>query len=122
VAIFDYTDGVPGAILWPENGEPKLVIPDEGTIAGWYEFPVVWPPLGKWQFLVGQEQYYDWPNCDSFCFDDNEFITTEKHTWFGSEGRWSNFEATNNLMMRIMAGYIGAVSPTSLGRIKGLYR
>jgi hypothetical protein len=56
VAIFDYTDGVPGAILWPENGEPKLVIPDEGTIAGWYEFPVVWPPLGKWQFLVGQEQ------------------------------------------------------------------
>ncbi len=122
VAIFDFTAGVPGAILWPENGTPQVVTPKDSAIAGWYEFQVGWPPLEKRQFIVGQEQYYDWPDCDPFCFDDNGDGAAEKHTWLRYEGRWSKFAAPNNLMLRIMAGYYGAVSPTSLGRIKGLYR
>ncbi len=121
IAIFDFSASVPGEILWPENGQPKLVIPEGDGNSGWYEFPVAWPPRDKREFLVGQEQFFDWPECDPFCFDDND-SANEKHTWLNCDGVWSRTVAPNNLMLRLVAGYYGAVAPTSLGRIKALYQ
>lgn len=108
--------------MWPENGQPKFVIPEVSRNCNWYEFAVGWPPGDKRRFLVGQEQFFNWPECDPFCFDDGEDVADEKHTWFGYDGVWSKSEGPNNLMLRVVAGYYGAVAPTSLGRIKALYQ
>ncbi len=113
---------MPGEILWPENGFPKLVFAGSCANGGWHEFLVGWPPGRKRQFLAGQEQFSDWPDSNPFCFDDGEGATNGNHTWFRYDGAWSSFEAPNNLMLRVVVDSGGAVSPTSLGRIKGLYR
>lgn len=112
---------MPGKILWPENGQPKLVIPEGDGNSRWYEFPVEWPPGEKRKFLVGQEQFFDWPDCDLFCFDDDD-MAIQNHTWLNYDGVWSRTVAPNNLMLRLVAGFYGAVAPTSLGRIKALYQ
>lgn len=101
---------------------PKLVIPEGNKDSNWYEFFVGWPPMGERRFLAGQEQFFDWPDCDSFCFDDGEGAGDERHTWFKNDGVWSKFVASNSLMLRVIAGYYGTVAPTSLGRIKALYQ
>jgi hypothetical protein len=98
-----------------------LVIPEGDGNSGWYEFLVGWAPRDKRKFLVGREQFFDWPNCDPFCFDDNANVN-EKHTWLKCDGVWFRTVAPNNLMLRAVAGYYGAVAPTSLGRVKALYQ
>jgi hypothetical protein len=112
--------------VWPGNGIPQFVIPEGGPEGGgyynWYEFPVGWPPSDMRRFAAGQEQFFDWPECDPFCFDDGGASGVETHTWFGYDGVWSKAEEPNNLMLRVVAGYYGAVAPTSLGRIKALYQ
>ncbi len=113
---------MPGEILWPKNGLPEWVIPNIGANFGWCDFRVHGPVRAPGRFAVGQEQFFDWPECDPFCFDDGIGSGDEGHTWFNYDGVWSKLESPNNLMLRVVIGEGGAVSPTSLGRIKGLYR
>jgi hypothetical protein len=120
IAIFDFTGGVPGSIVWPRNGEPKLVIPHTDCGWGWCDFNVYWP-LENYRFVAAREQFFNGPDCDAACFDDDSGVTRDKHTWLKCDGEWSKHEGAN-LMLRVVVGDMGAVSPTSLGKVKGLYR
>jgi hypothetical protein len=119
IAIFDFEDAVPGKILWPTNGEPLWVRPEIGSYCGWYDFRVDW--MGPWNvFLAAVEQYYDPPNCDAVSFDAGSWQS--EHTWYAVDGAWMRFDQGTNLMLRVQAELQGGVAPSSLGRVKALYR
>jgi hypothetical protein len=122
VAIFDFAARVPGEIVWPRSGTPEFVIPKDFTGSQWCEFRALWTPGSSPRFVAGQEQFLDGPACNAFCFDDGGTAGDESHTWSGYDGVWSKYEEPNNLMLRVVGGYGGAVAPTSLGRIKALYQ
>jgi hypothetical protein len=119
VAIFDYQNDVPGEIIWPENGEPKFVVPGHGSYGGWCDFSVMWMPR-SWSFVAAVEQFYDPPDCDPVSFDGGSWQS--EHTWHFVDGVWARPEPGANLMLRVQAEIIGAVVPASLGRVKALYR
>ena len=122
MAIFDFDSGVPGEIVWPKSGTPEFVVPKNVSGSPWCDFRAVWVPGSSTRFAVGQEQFFDGPDCNAFCFDDGGTTGAQSHTWFCYEGVWSKCEGPNNLMLRVVGSYGGAVAPTSLGRIRGLYR
>ena len=99
-----------------------MVVPGVGANFGWCDFKVGWGLGGTSRFAVGQEQFFDWPECDPFCFDDGECAGGTNHTWFKCDDAWSKFGASNTLMLRVVITPGGAVAPTSLGRVKALYR
>ena len=118
IAIFDFEGGVPGEMLWPENGVPKWVRPELGSFEGWCDFRVLCVPRDT-TFIAAWEQFYDLPNCDAASFDTGAW--RGDHTWYRQNGDWKRWEGTN-LMLRVRVASGGAVTPVSLGRVKALYR
>ncbi len=118
LGIYNFTGGVPGSLLWG----PKFVVPTGST--GWKEFSVGWTlPSGVYKFLAGQEQYYNYPDCDPYSVDDNP--TFVRHSWQYYRGTWDPHQGDwgyRNVMLRvIVANSTVNVAPTSLGRVKALY-
>jgi hypothetical protein len=122
IAIFDFGGSVPGSILWPANGEPKWVKPDTDAEMTWCDFDVLWVAYPHRSVLAAQEQFYDWPECDTACFDDGSG-PDHGRTWFKAPWTvgWISYEGSN-LMLRLHLDLVGRVSPSSLGRVKALYR
>ncbi len=118
IGIFDFRGGVPGSLLWG----PKFVVPT-GSI-GWKEFSVGWTlPSGRYKFLAGQEQYYNYPNCDPYALDNN--TSFQSHSWQYLRGAWAphqGYQGYRNLMLRVILNNATlALTPTSIGRVKALY-
>lgn len=119
VAIYDFKGAVPGSLLWG----PKFVVPTGAT--GWKEFSVGWTlPSGVDKFVAGQEQFYNYPNCEPFLLDNNP--TFLRHSWRYVSGLWrpmsSSVDPYRNLMIRVIVNNATlALTPTSIGRVKALY-
>lgn len=116
--------GVPGELLWPTGGGGYFFKPTGPT--GWKDVPVDWKlPYGVKRFVGAVEQYYDYRNCDPFFIDDNP--TFLGHSWQYYGGRWrlfsqSQFLPYRNVMVRVVVEDTVAITPTSIGRVKALYR
>jgi len=117
---------VPGERIWPEGGKPKSVKPSGPK--GWQWFNVSWTLPGRhYSFIAGIEQYYDYPNCDPYCVDDNP--TFRGHSWEYYGGMWGlpveppHWPYINHMVrVRVETGRtFPAVEPTSIGRVKALY-
>ena len=121
IALFGFS-GSPGSIIWPESGIPMFVR-GSGNGFVWCEFAVSWAlPGGTSAFLAAQEQYYSYPDCDPYCFDNN--LVNLGHTWQKSpstEWTLNTSGMYRNLMLRVFVADSQEVAPTSLGRIKALY-
>lgn len=123
IAIWDIR-AVPAEIIWPESGVPKFVKGSGRGLVVWCEFDVGWTlPPGLNTFIAAQEQFFLPPNCDPFIFDDAVKVKT--HTWFRSLPQyiWENrsWEGHTLMLRVIMQGEV-SVTPTSVGRVKALYR
>jgi hypothetical protein len=113
-------------IIWPESGRPKYVKPSGPK--GWQWFNVNWV-LPKWNysFMAGWEQYYNYPNADAFCSDNNP--TFRGHSWWRYQGTWAPWGERPgspyiNYMIRVYVetGHtFPGVEATSIGRVKALY-
>ncbi len=124
IAFFDF-DGAPGNIIWPTSGVPKLVKGSGQGMFVWCEFDIGWTlPDGTTAFAAGQEQFFLPPYCDPYCFDDD--VENRWHTWHkGPKDPWrlhSSSRKDKNLMLRVILSGDVAIHPTSLGRVKALYR
>ncbi len=122
IALFGFS-GSPGRMMWPESGVPMFVR-GSGNGYVWCEFPVGWTlPGGTTALLAAQEQYYSYPHCDPYCFDNN--ATDLGRTWQTSPPStgWNLFAAGTyrNLMLRVFVADTQEITPASLGRIKALY-
>lgn len=120
VGVYSFSGGVPGSLLWG----PAFVLPTGAT--GWKEFSVGWTlPAGVYKFLAGQEQFYNYPNCDPYLIDNNP--TYVGHSWMYTGGNWRPFENPytlpyRNLVIRVIVNdETVTVAPTSVGRVKALY-
>ncbi len=120
IGVYNFSGGVPGSLLWG----PKFVVATGAT--GWKEFSVNWTlPSGVYKFLAGWEQYYNYPNCEPFCIDNNP--TFMRHSWLYYQGQWSPFESSNiapyrNIMIRVIVNNSSLkLNTTSAGRVKALY-
>jgi hypothetical protein len=115
---------VPGSLMWPTAGKGYFFKPKGET--GWKDVPVNWTlPRGVTAFLAAWEQFYDYPNFDPYGIDDNP--TFRRHTWEYWRDQWELFEHGSaypyqNLMLRVVVSDDVAVAPTSLGRVKALYK
>ncbi|HUV87891.1 MAG TPA: hypothetical protein VMX79_12360 [bacterium] len=125
IAVFSYAGGVPGSIMWPTNGTPKFVMPT-GATSGFKDFDVTYVLQGTKKFTAAWEQFYNYPNADSFGTDYNP--TFSGHSWMYTGGSWSLFYSENiapyrNVMIRMIVDneQNEAVSPSSIGRVKALY-
>ena len=120
IGIYSFTGSVPGSLLWG----PKFVKPGL-TGAGWANLSVAWTlPAAQLRFAAGLEQYYNYPQCDAHTVDNNR--TFRQHSWLYYAGSWSpytNSTGYRNLMIRVRVSdvYSGVV-PSSIGRVKALYR
>ena len=119
LGIYSFT-AVPGSLLWG----PKYVIGTSSNYA-WNNFAVNWTlPAPNTAFVAALEQFYDYPNMDAHCVDNN--LTFLRHTWLyygGTWGPYSNSKGYYNLMLRVVVNNETlAVAPASLGRVKALYR
>ncbi len=121
LAIWSF-NGVPASIIWPISGTPQYVLPTFSTNWGWLEAGVNWTlPGGRTAFLAAQEQYYNYPNIDNYCLDG--LPPSQGHTWYRSVTTpWSRFSNYGDLMMRAFVRGAAAVTPSSLGRVKALFR
>jgi len=111
---------VPGSMLWgPTWFKPTL------TSSGFQDFGIGWVlPAGSTSFIIAWEQYYGYPNADSYTVD-NSTVTTG-HSWDYYGGSWSRLSNTtgyNNLMLRAVVDDVNnvGIAPTSLGRVKAVY-
>jgi hypothetical protein len=121
IGVYNFSGSVPGSLLWG----PTFVVPTGAT--GWKEFNVSWTlPSGVDMFLAAQEQYYDYPNCEPFSLDNNPNFLG--HSWMGNSGTWyplnlPSYAPYRNLMVRVIVNNsTSALTPTSLGRVKALFR
>jgi hypothetical protein len=117
---------VPGERIWPEGGKPKFVKPS--APGGWQWFIVNWTlPRANYSFMAGMEQYYDYPNCDPYCVDDNPI--PHGHSWVYYGGMWGypvepfHWPYMNNMIrVRVETGHtFPRVEAASVGRVKALY-
>jgi hypothetical protein len=113
--------------LWPTAGGGYFFKPSglEGHV--WVEINVGWTCPAT-AFIAAQEQFYNWPNLDPWAVDSNP--TFLRHSWQYYGGVWSPLSSANieiapyyNLMLRVVVdNETLTVAPSSLGRVKALYR
>jgi len=120
VALFELSGGVPGSIIWG----PKFIRPRR-TTPGWVRCRVNWTlPVGTDNFIAAVEQHYDYPECDCYAVDDNP--EAGGHSWQYYDGSWGSYPGNmgyKNIMIRVTVNDATVdVKPTSLGRVKALYR
>ncbi len=124
LAVYGMAGGKPAEIIWPETGKPKFVMP-YGTpsyICTWCEFPVGYD-LPRHRFVVALEQCYDYPMCDAYGAGYGRGFA-EQHVWLNHWGAGWGKTAMGVWMFRaVVVGPTNiTVAPTSLGRVKALYR
>ena len=118
LGIYSFTS-VPGSLLWG----PKYVAGTSSNY-GWNNFVVNWTlPASNTAFVAAMEQYYNYPNMDPHCVDNNR--TFLRHSWLYYGGSWrSYYNSTGyyNLMIRVIVNNdtVG-VTATSIGRVKSLF-
>jgi len=120
LGIYAFTGSVPGSLLWG----PKFVKPGL-TAAGWANLAVAWTlPAAQLRFAAGLEQYYNYPTCDAHAIDNNR--TFRQHSWLYYGGSWrayTNSTGYYNLMIRVRVSDVySGLLPSSIGRVKALYR
>jgi len=121
LGVYSFAGGVPGSRVYG----PRFV---RGGGAGyrWCDFNFgmwEWSLGGYPEFMVGVEQYYDYPNCDPYTLDGNR--TFLRHSWQYYAAYWQPMEGSfgyRNLMVRVVISDLMAVTPASLGRVKALYK
>jgi len=126
-AVFAFTGGVPGSMLWPASGVGRFYRPDNGSGWVWVDVTVGWTlSTGVNVFCAASEQYYNYPTCDPFGLDNNP--TFFNHSWQRYGGSWAPMNGYEsypykNLMLRVtVCDDANRVSPSSMGRIKALYQ
>lgn len=115
IGICGFAGGVPGSVLWG----PKFITP---TKEGWNDFEADYYLASRTRFLAFWDQVYNYPNGDTLCFDTGP---GRAHTWAYYQGQWAPFEGPNaNLMLRVRVDdkHDPAVAPSSIGRVKALFR
>ncbi|MCP4230719.1 MAG: hypothetical protein GY771_11320 [bacterium] len=126
LAIYDYTNGAPGDMIWPTDSNPMWIVPSDN---GFQDFTVDWQTTTR-TFVTANNQYNDYPNCDPFLTDDN--LVDQNHSWVASDSTWQRFKDNdslqdttngyNNLMMRVIITPSTEIESSSLGGIKAMYR
>lgn len=126
LAIFAMVGGIPGSVIWPTDGYPIWIVPSEN---GFQDFTVGWQ-ITTHTFLVANNQFNDFPDCDPFLVDNNP--TDKNHSWVASGSTWQRFKNNsglqetlngyNNLMMRLIITPENSIETGSIGKIKALYR
>jgi hypothetical protein len=115
IGVFSFTGGLPGSLLWG----PGFVMP---TQQGWNDFEADCFLGSRTKFVAYWDQFYSYPNCDTVCFDTGP---ARGHAWQYYGGSWAPFQGPNaNLMLRVQVDdkHNPAVAPSSLGRVKALFR
>jgi len=119
VALYAFA-GTPGSIIWPASGVPAFVLPSGSE--RWVNVDVDWTlPAGTTSFVAAQEQYYMYPDNDSFCFDGTR--DNPVHTWHKSPTQdWYLYDTQyGTAMIRVVVAAASSVAPASLGRVKAMY-
>ena len=121
VACWQFAGSTPGSIIWPAAGS---FIYNPNTGGGWIRQNVV-PAFNmancpSASFLVGIAQFYDYPVCDSFGYD-NTFADAQD--WANPAGTgWGQAPFGKGTARAIMTqSTVGTETPT-LGVIRALYR
>jgi len=115
IGIYSFSGGLPGALLWG----PKFVMP---TQEGWNNFRVDYFLGSRTKFLACWDQLYNYPDCDTLCFDTGP---SRRGKWIYSGGLWGPYIGVNaNLMLRVQVDdeHNPGVAPASVGRVKALFR
>ena len=117
IAIYNYTGGVPGSLLWPASGGAFVKGSGYGWL--WCDFDVDCTlPKSVTAFVAAFDQIYNRPDCDPHGFDTGAY---RGHCWRYYRGSWAPYTPPGNLMLRaVVTGRVG-IAPTSLGRVKALY-
>lgn len=115
VGIFVFAGGVPGSLLWG----PTFVMPRQ---EGWNDFDADCFLGSRTKFLAFWDQFYNYPNGDTLCFDTGP---ARSHKWIYYGGSWAPYRGVEaNLMLRVQVDdeHNPEVEPASVGRVKALYR
>lgn len=119
VAAWQYLSSIPGAVIWPSNGQ-YVYNPNTGGL--WIRQNVA-PALNlgtNTQFVVGIYQLYDYPNCDSFGYDNT---TPDNDDWANAAGAgWAKAPYGKGSARAIITNSRVGVESTTLGVIRTLYR
>ncbi|HUU57299.1 MAG TPA: hypothetical protein VMW93_08150, partial [bacterium] len=92
VGIYSFQGGVPGSLLWG----PTFVMP---TQEGWNDFEADCFLGNRPKFLAGWDQFYNYPDGDTLCFDTGPARTAK---WIYSGGTWGPLASPNaNMMLRV---------------------
>jgi hypothetical protein len=123
VGLYNFS-AVPGSMLWPTGGGGYFFKPTGLNGHIWVEIRVGWT-CPTTSFLAAVEQYYNYPNMDPYALDSN--TVNMRHSWQYYGGSWSPLNvgtiSYRNLMLRVVVdNETLAVAPSSLGRVKALYR
>ena len=121
LGVFTFSGGLPASRLYG----PTFV---RGSGAGYrwcgFNFGMwQWSLLGHKRFVAAVEQYYNYPDCDPYVLDGNR--TFQRRSWQCQGGKWERLVGIagyRNLMVRVVINDMIAVAPTSVGRVKALYR
>jgi hypothetical protein len=116
IGVVSFQGGVPGSFLWG----PTFVMP---TQEGWNDFDADCYLGSRLRFLASWDQFYNYPNCDTLCFDTGP---CRSHQWIYYGGTWGPYigGVNANLMLRVRVDdeHNPAVAPASVGRVKALFR
>ncbi|HUU57204.1 MAG TPA: hypothetical protein VMW93_07670 [bacterium] len=121
LGVFTVSGSLPGSLL-----HGPMFVRGSGAGYGWCAFDFgmwAWALGGHKKFVVGVEQYYNYPDCDPYVLDGNR--TFQGHSWQCQGGRWEpliGVAGYRNLMLRVVISDLMAVTPSSIGRVKALYR
>lgn len=115
IGIYSFSGGIPGSLLWG----PKFVMP---TQEGWNNFRVGYFLGTRTKFLACWDQLYNYPECDTLCFDTGPARTAK---WLYHNGAWGPLASPNaNMMLRVQVDdeHNPGVAPASFGSVKALFR
>jgi len=115
IGIYSFAGGVPASLLWG----PHFVTPKQ---EGWNVFEADYFLGSRTKFLACWDQFYNYPNGDTLCFDTGPARTQKWIYYGGSWGPYHGVEA--NLMLRVQVDdeHNPGVAPASVGRVKALFR
>ena len=116
MGTWSFAGGVPGSLL---NG-PTYV---RGTAFGWNTFSADYYLGSNTAFVLAFEQCYNYPACDTVV--NLASGGTYSHSWYYYSGAWAGIVGLGYGAYPLMTRAIFismAVAPTSLGRVKAMYR
>ncbi len=109
IAIYAFSGGSPGSILWGPRFRAN-------TAFGWLTYDVGYSLGSQRTFMATYDPFYNYPNFDVLSLDTD--TSGGSHSWYYNNG-WKH--PNRNLMLRVSVSSGAAVTPTSVGRIKALY-